>query len=204
MTNSTHTLFLEDMRSFPINSRYYGSIQVAKGVAVASLPLTIALASLYSKPLLSGILLTPIIHEVDLVKHYVNDMAQKLLKCLQLNMVFYKRLLVHFYKNTYYTYPNPAAEARYWRQAAATRKQLSYSDARWSKRDSPDQVNSRGEQQVLYYVPRLLPEYREPRSRNMDASEYRLPSQIFIDWYSLMFPGQASSTSLLLSASLTL
>ncbi|EJD00779.1 uncharacterized protein FOMMEDRAFT_157886 [Fomitiporia mediterranea MF3/22] len=92
------------------------------------------------------------------------------------------------------TYDTPEQEDAYWRNAELGQKELSFSDARFGKGKSNGPWNSRGEKPIVYYVPRLLPEYREKRGKRDDQVEFNVPAKSVVRWHWLVFPGDPHPT----------
>ena len=85
----------------------------------------------------------------------------------------------------YKTYRTLDEEDDYWESAEIGQRELSFSDARYSKCSFDESSHAR-ERQILYYTPRLLPEYRSKRSNrdNVDT----IPTRAFVKWHCLVFP----------------
>ena len=80
----------------------------------------------------------------------------------------------------YRTYLNQAAEEAYWAAAARARRVLDASDANTTPASVP---------LVRYYVPKLLPSYREVRKKVLEATEVHLPPRAFCKWHRMVFRG---------------
>lgn len=86
-------------------------------------------------------------------------------------------------------YPSPEAEEAYWTQSSNGRKELAYSDARYSMLQDAKAV-----QQVLYYVPRLLPLYREHQSRELDPPPAMpVSTRDILFWHNAVYPEEVST-----------
>ncbi len=168
-------------------------VVMAKGLIIAGLPLSVVLLSLYVWPLTG--FLTP--SSVQESHHHLNSLFRRISDCLPTNLFFCKRFLRYIHSgDSYETYDCPEAEAAYWRQAKSARRQLASSDARSDKRTCIAESHTQGgERQILYYVPRLLPEYREKCPDNIDSTQYQLPLRIFMEWCMLVYPKQVFFTT---------
>jgi len=67
-------------------------------------------------------------------------------------------------RKQYDTYPTPSAEQKYWESAERGLRELRHSDARFVGSERPRNVRvPEMPPLVMYYVPALLPEYRDKR-----------------------------------------
>ena len=94
-------------------------------------------------------------------------------------------------KSPYETFKTRDQEDAYWRDAEAGLRELSSSDARFAKGSRTEGWNSQNEKQLLYYTPRLLPQYRDKRRRDYDL-DFHLPTKAVMEWHHLVFPGRVS------------
>ena len=80
-------------------------------------------------------------------------------------------------------------EERYWLESDLYSRRLRSSDARydgWKIQDTPPSSL------ITYYVPRLLPAYRSPKTTDVDSVPYRLSAKIFCKWHHMVFRGPVS------------
>lgn len=84
-------------------------------------------------------------------------------------------------------YATPEEEARYWRTSGEAQRSLDASDANSTSPDVP---------LVRYYVPKLLPPYRDKRDSSSleDADEYRISAKTFCKWHRMVFRGPLHPT----------
>ncbi|TFK41604.1 hypothetical protein BDQ12DRAFT_390243 [Crucibulum laeve] len=95
----------------------------------------------------------------------------------------------------YDTYSSDHEEAHYWKVSARGQRELQHSDARFVGREAqglPPSV-------IPYYVPALLPEYREvqtkkKRKTNRDNDEYVINPRKYCKWHRMVFRGPTHPT----------
>ncbi|OCB88346.1 hypothetical protein A7U60_g4548 [Sanghuangporus baumii] len=109
---------------------------------------------------------------------------------VRLNADTFRSLLPLFFPKSsrYQTYQTQDQAHDYWESAERGQRELSFSDARYSKCSFSESRNTR-ERQILYYMPRLLPEYRYKRSMKDDLdTDFSIPTKAFMKWHWLVFP----------------
>ena len=87
----------------------------------------------------------------------------------------------------YLHYPSVLEEDRYWRSAHRSKRILDQSNGHHIPENVPI---------VRYYTPGLLPAYRLPMQRDMEAIEFRLSARTFCKWHRMVFPGPVSSSAM--------
>ena len=102
----------------------------------------------------------------------------------------------------YDTYATPEDEERYWRSAERGLAVLRQSDARFVGADRPKRVRvPELPPLVMYYVPALLPQYRdaERNRKEVDPEELRkrrrmriLEPEEYCQWHRMVFPDRVS------------
>lgn len=114
--------------------------------------------------------------------------------------------LTRFLQLSYTIYPTVSEEQRYWIQAARGQKELQRSDARFAgtkvRHLHPNTLQEASDPEphlpplVMYYVPALLPVYRDTTSLNSTRSnKHRKPyvsPKIYCKWHRMVFPGSVS------------
>ena len=127
------------------------------------------------------------------------SLARAFSQYMQKYVSYYELLCKLRWRSPYARYRSPEEEEMYWRQAEIGLKELAHSDARYTKtmnvgrQSGPD--NMRNESQILYYTPRLLPQYREKKSRDLEGQEIRIPATTFLKWFRLTFPEKVRHAS---------
>lgn len=100
------------------------------------------------------------------------------------------------YSSPYAKFETPEQEGRYWRSTEVAQRELSSSDARFSNPDSTQVWNTRNEKPILYYTPRLLPEYRDKHLESSNdagwSNKTTIPVKAFMKWHRLVFPDRVS------------
>ena len=82
-------------------------------------------------------------------------------------------------------YASPEEEAQYWKASTEAHKRLNASNANTTPVGVP---------LVRYYVPKLLPRYRDrfKRSQEFDVQDYRISAKVFCKWHRMVFRGPVS------------
>lgn len=82
-------------------------------------------------------------------------------------------------------YASPEEEALYWKASTEAQNRLSVSNANTIPADVP---------LVRYYVPKLLPRYRDTleRSQEEDGEDYRISTKVVCKWHRMVFRGPVS------------
>lgn len=88
----------------------------------------------------------------------------------------------------YHRYPSPRAEQKYWDSALRWRKTLYASDARMHHSPSRSSVSESTIPLPGYFVPRLLPSYRESREIDPESREYELRVKDYMKWREMVYP----------------
>lgn len=88
----------------------------------------------------------------------------------------------------YHRYPTPRAEQKYWDSALRWRKTLYASDARMHHSPSRSSVSESTIPLPGYFVPGLLPPYRESREVDPESREYELRVKDFMKWRGMVYP----------------
>ncbi|TDL17672.1 hypothetical protein BD410DRAFT_729655 [Rickenella mellea] len=100
--------------------------------------------------------------------------------------------------SAYSKFPTVEAEIAYWEQAAGMQRVLSFSDARGGSVQKTSGATKSAKDMgapVLYYEPRLLPDYRDRQTgRDPNSTEYRIPTKAFVHWHHLVFPERIHPT----------
>jgi len=105
-------------------------------------------------------------------------------------------------RNQYDTYPSPSAEQKYWESAERGLRELRHSDARFVGSERPRNVRvPEMPPLVMYYVPALLPEYRDKRRPELKMTRRKfnpeemgrqIEPKIYCKWHRIVFPGPVS------------
>lgn len=95
---------------------------------------------------------------------------------------FLRTKLLPWKRPPFIRYASPEEEARFWAASAEAQKRLDVSNANAITGDVP---------LVRYYVPRLLPLYRN-RLERKDAEEHRISAKVFCKWHRMVFRGPVS------------
>ena len=108
--------------------------------------------------------------------------------------------LTRFLQSSYTIYPTVSEEQKYWKQAARGQKELQRSDARFAgtKVVRNLQLNALPPL-VMYYVPALLPVYRD--SSSSKPKKHKRPylsAKTYRKWHWMVFPGSVSRTCIII------
>ncbi|EPS97829.1 hypothetical protein FOMPIDRAFT_1031799 [Fomitopsis schrenkii] len=84
-------------------------------------------------------------------------------------------------------YASPEEEARYWKTSLGAQKRLNASNANTTPADVP---------LVRYYVPKLLPRYRDrlERTQGQDLQDSGISPKVFCKWHHMVFRGPLHTT----------
>lgn len=110
--------------------------------------------------------------------------------CLRFPLHIFANFLPSWVTHTtpYDRYPTPRAEQKYWDSALRWRKTLYASDARMHHSPSRSSVSESNIPLPGYFVPRLLPLYRESREVDPESREYELRVKDFRKWRKMVYP----------------
>ena len=101
---------------------------------------------------------------------------------LRTTLYHFQRLI---FQKPYDVYPNPNAEQQYWDRAERGLRQLRQSDARFVGSERPKNVRvPEIPPLVLYYVPALLPQYRDDKMKTKGKSRRRSVSLLGLEPFS--------------------
>ncbi|GJE83933.1 hypothetical protein PsYK624_000060 [Phanerochaete sordida] len=137
------------------------------------------------------------LHDVQLLafRSLANAICKTLLGAIFANVwqiaqrlaVQYKRIwpFTLLYRPVLYRrYASKDAEQEYWRAVEKAKQRLQASNA-----------HAPVEGLLVYYVPKLLPEYRDAKQEDPEAKEEYISPRTFCKWHRMVFPGQVRHTS---------
>ncbi|KAI0250597.1 hypothetical protein BJV78DRAFT_1127776 [Lactifluus subvellereus] len=88
----------------------------------------------------------------------------------------------------YKHYRSPVEEQRWWDESVRTRAFFARSDARHGKIEISAQRGLTSVPLIMSYVPRLLPQYRDPCRLDDAANECELTPSVYRKWHKLVYP----------------